>query len=144
DGELFQILKFRSMVQNAEQAGPQWADKEDPRVTRLGNILRKLHLDEVPQFINVLKGEMSLIGPRPERPVFVEELTKEIPLYKRRLKVRPGITGWAQVKHTYDESIDDVRKKVQYDLFYIENISIRIDMKIIASTVYHMLRGRGR
>lgn len=144
DGELFQILKFRSMVQNAEQAGPQWAGKEDPRVTRLGNVLRKLHLDEVPQFINVLKGEMSLIGPRPERPVFVEELTKEIPLYKRRLKVRPGITGWAQVKHTYDESIDDVRKKVQYDLFYIENISIRIDMKIIASTIYHMLRGKGR
>jgi len=144
DGETFWILKYRSMVQDAEQEGPQWAGKSDPRVTRVGNILRKLHLDEVPQMINVLKGEMSLIGPRPERPVFVEELTKQIPLYKRRLTVRPGITGWAQVKHTYDESIDDVRKKIQYDLFYIENISIRMDMKIIASTIYHMLLGRGR
>jgi len=144
DGEVFSILKFRSMGQDAEQGGPQWAGKSDPRVTRVGGILRKLHLDEIPQFINVLKGEMSLIGPRPERPVFVEELTRQIPLYKRRLKVRPGITGWAQVKHTYDESIDDVRKKVQYDLFYIENISIRMDMKIIASTVYHMMLGKGR
>jgi len=144
DGEIFSILKFRSMVQDAEHGGPQWAGKSDPRVTRLGGILRKLHLDEIPQFINVLKGEMSLIGPRPERPVFVEDLTKQIPLYKRRLSVRPGITGWAQVKHSYDESIDDVKKKVQYDLFYIENISLRMDMKIIASTIYHMLLGRGR
>jgi exopolysaccharide biosynthesis polyprenyl glycosylphosphotransferase len=144
DGEIFSIIKFRSMVVDAEQGGPQWAGKQDPRVTPVGRILRRLHLDEVPQFVNVLKGEMSLIGPRPERPVFVEELAREIPLYKRRLKVRPGITGWAQVKHTYDESIEDVRKKVQYDLFYIENISLRIDMKIVLSTVYHMLLGRGR
>jgi len=144
DGEIFSILKFRSMVEEAELAGPQWAWKEDPRVTRFGRVFRKLHLDEVPQFINVLKGEMSLIGPRPERPMFVDELAREIPLYKRRLKVRPGITGWAQVKHSYDESIDDVRKKVQYDLFYIENMSLRMDMKIILSTLYHMLLGRGR
>jgi exopolysaccharide biosynthesis polyprenyl glycosylphosphotransferase len=144
DGETFNILKFRSMVQDAEKGGAQWAEKQDPRVTSMGKILRKLHLDEVPQFINVLRGEMSLIGPRPERPVFVEELAQQIPLYKRRLKVRPGITGWAQVKHTYDESIEDVRKKVQYDLFYIENISLRMDMKIIASTMYHMLLGKGR
>ncbi len=144
DGHLFSILKFRSMVQDAEHAGPQWSEKGDPRVTRLGNILRRLHLDEVPQFINVLKGEMSLIGPRPERPVFVEDLAREIPLYKRRLKVRPGITGWAQVKHAYDESIEDVRKKVQYDLFYIENMSLRMDLKIMLSTLYHMLLGRGR
>ena len=144
DGGIFSILKFRSMVQDAEQGGPQWAEKKDPRVTRIGNILRKLHLDEVPQFINVLKGEMSLIGPRPERPEFVDDLAREIPLYKRRLNVRPGITGWAQVKHTYDESIEDVRKKVQYDLFYIENMSLRMDLKIILSTLYHMLLGRGR
>jgi exopolysaccharide biosynthesis polyprenyl glycosylphosphotransferase len=144
DGERFKIVKFRSMVADAERAGPQWAHKRDPRVTRIGWLLRKLHLDEVPQLWNVMSGHMSLVGPRPERPIFVERLSREIPLYPRRLKVRPGITGWAQVKHTYDESIDDVRKKVQYDLFYIENMSLRMDLKIIFNTVSHMLLGRGR
>jgi exopolysaccharide biosynthesis polyprenyl glycosylphosphotransferase len=144
DGEHFKIIKFRSMIVDAERAGPQWAHKRDPRVTRIGWLLRKLHLDEIPQLWNVLSGHMSLVGPRPERPIFVETLSREIPLYPRRLKVRPGITGWAQVKHTYDESIDDVRKKVQYDLFYIENMSLRMDMKIIFNTVSHMLLGRGR
>ncbi len=144
DGELFKILKFRSMREDAEKAGPRWADKEDPRVTRFGKLLRKLHLDEIPQAWNVLKGDMSLVGPRPERPVFVEQLAKKIPLYMRRLKVRPGITGWAQVKHTYDETVEDVKKKVQYDLFYIENMSLRMDFKIMLSTMYHMLLGRGR
>ena len=114
----FRIIKFRSMHEGAEHAsGPVWANKKDPRVTRVGKILRRLRLDEVPQLINVLYGDMSLVGPRPERPYFVEQLSKEIPLYRRRLKVRPGITGWAQVKHKYDENIEDVRKKVQYDLF---------------------------
>jgi lipopolysaccharide/colanic/teichoic acid biosynthesis glycosyltransferase len=103
-----------------------------------------LHLDEIPQFVNVLKGDMSLIGPRPERPVFVEKLSKEIPLYRRRLKVKPGITGWAQVKYKYDESIEDVKKKLQYDLFYIENMSLRMDLKIIAYTILHILSGRGQ
>ena len=144
DGVTFSMFKFRSMVEEAEQSGPQWADKKDPRVTRIGKILRRLHIDEVPQLLNVLGGEMSLIGPRPERPVFVEELARDIPHYKRRLKVRPGITGWAQVKGSYDESIEDVRKKVQYDLFYIENMSLRMDAKIILSTIYHMLLGKGR
>ncbi len=144
DGERFNMIKFRSMREDAEKAGPQWAHKKDPRVTRVGKWLRKLHLDEVPQFINVLNGHMSLVGPRPERPVFVESLSKEIPLYTRRLKVRPGITGWAQVKHRYDETIDDVRKKVQYDLYYIENMSLRMDMKILFNTALHMLLGRGR
>ncbi len=144
DGERFNMIKFRSMREDAEKAGPQWAHKKDPRVTRVGKWLRKLHLDEVPQFINVLSGHMSLVGPRPERPVFVESLSKEIPLYTRRLKVRPGITGWAQVKHRYDETIDDVRKKVQYDLYYIENMSLRMDMKILFNTALHMLLGRGR
>jgi exopolysaccharide biosynthesis polyprenyl glycosylphosphotransferase len=143
DGKVFKILKFRSMKEGAEAAGPQWANKKDVRVTRVGKILRKLHLDEVPQFWNVLKGEMSLVGPRPERPVFVEQLAKEIPLYHRRMNVRPGITGWAQVKHKYDENIEDVRKKVQYDLFYIENMSLRMDFKILLSTVAHVLLGRG-
>jgi exopolysaccharide biosynthesis polyprenyl glycosylphosphotransferase len=143
DGEIFRMLKFRSMYQDAEKAGPQWAHRKDPRITRVGWILRKLHLDELPQMINVLKGEMSLVGPRPERPVFVEQLAKEIPLYARRLRVRPGITGWAQVRHKYDESIDDVRKKVEYDLYYIENMSLRMDFKILLSTIAHMLLWKG-
>jgi exopolysaccharide biosynthesis polyprenyl glycosylphosphotransferase len=145
DGKIFTLYKFRSMYENAEAlTGPTWATKNDPRVTRFGKILRKLHLDEIPQFVNVLKGDMSLIGPRPERPVFVEKLSKEIPLYRRRLKVKPGITGWAQVKYKYDESIEDVKKKLQYDLFYIENMSLRMDLKIIAYTILHILSGRGQ
>ncbi|MCS7230250.1 MAG: undecaprenyl-phosphate glucose phosphotransferase [Candidatus Kryptonium sp.] len=145
DGKIFTLYKFRSMFENAEaMTGPTWASKNDPRVTRVGRILRKLHLDEVPQFFNVLKGDMSLIGPRPERPAFVEKLSKEIPLYKRRLKVKPGITGWAQVKYKYDESIEDVKKKLQYDLFYIENMSLRMDFKIIVHTILHILSGKGQ
>ncbi|MEW6510901.1 MAG: sugar transferase [Bacteroidota bacterium] len=140
----FDMLKFRSMKHNAEELGPQWAGKKDPRVTRVGKLLRQLHLDEIPQMLNVLKGDMSIIGPRPERPVFVQQLSQEIPLYMRRLRVRPGITGWAQVKHKYDESVDDVKRKVQYDLFYIENMSLRMDFKIILNTLYHVLLGRGR
>jgi exopolysaccharide biosynthesis polyprenyl glycosylphosphotransferase len=143
DGDRFRMIKFRSMHQNAEEGGPQWSGKRDPRVTRVGRILRQLHVDEIPQMWNVLKGEMSFIGPRAERPVFVEELSREIPLYLRRLKVRPGVTGWAQVKHKYDETIDDVRKKVEYDLFYIENMSLRMDFKIVLSTLMHVLLGRG-
>jgi exopolysaccharide biosynthesis polyprenyl glycosylphosphotransferase len=144
DGAPFDIIKFRSMTKDAELQGPKWAGHRDPRITRVGRIIRQLHLDEIPQMINVLKGDMSLIGPRPERPVFVQRLSREIPLYYRRLKVRPGITGWAQVKQKYDETIDDVKKKVQYDLFYIENMSLRMDFKIILNTAYHMLMGRGR
>jgi exopolysaccharide biosynthesis polyprenyl glycosylphosphotransferase len=144
NGTVFSILKFRSMVENAEQvSGPKWAEKDDPRVTRVGWIIRKLHLDEVPQFINVLIGDMSLVGPRPERPYFVEQLAKELPLYHRRLKVRPGITGWAQVKHHYDQSVEDVKTKLKYDLFYIENMSWRMDIKILFNTLYVMLRGKG-
>lgn len=145
DGKLFHMVKFRSMYERAEsESGPVWAGKRDPRVTRMGRILRRARLDEIPQLINVLDGDMSLVGPRPERPFFVEQLSKEIPLYKRRLKVRPGITGWAQVKHKYDESIEDVRKKVQYDLSYIENMSLRMDFKILLSTIAVVLLGKGR
>lgn len=144
NGKPFKIFKFRSMATDAEEkSGPVWASKKDPRVTRIGRIIRKLHIDEVPQFINVLLGEMSLVGPRPERSFFVEKLAEELPLYKRRLKVRPGITGWAQVKHKYDESIEDVKVKLKYDLFYIENMSWRMDLKILFNTFYVMIMGKG-
>jgi len=140
----FTIYKFRSMYLDAEKiTGPVWSTKDDPRVTRVGKIMRKLRIDEIPQFFNVLKGEMSLVGPRPERSYFVEQLSLQIPYYKRRLKVRPGITGWAQVKHKYDESIEDVKVKLRYDLFYIENMSLRMDIKILARTILVVLFGKG-
>jgi lipopolysaccharide/colanic/teichoic acid biosynthesis glycosyltransferase len=140
----FRIIKFRSMFHDAEKlTGPVWSQKDDPRVTRVGKIIRKLRIDEIPQMFNVLKGEMSLVGPRPERPFFVEMLSKEIPFYKRRLKVRPGITGWAQVKHKYDETIEDVKIKLRYDLFYIENMSLRMDFKILFRTVFVVLFAKG-
>jgi len=145
NGKLFTMYKFRSMVVGAEaMTGPKWAEKNDPRVTRVGRIIRQLHFDEVPQFMNVLRGDMSLIGPRPERPYFVEKLKAEIPLYARRLKIQPGITGWAQVKGDYDASLEDVKRKLQYDFFYIENMSLRTDFKILLNTLYVMLRGKGQ
>jgi exopolysaccharide biosynthesis polyprenyl glycosylphosphotransferase len=143
-GEIFKMIKFRSMFVDAEKrTGPIWSSKDDPRITRVGKIIRKLRIDEIPQFINVLKGDMSVVGPRPERPFFVEKLSEEIPYYKRRLKVRPGITGWAQVKHKYDENIEDVKVKLRYDLFYIENMSLRMDFKIIFRTIFVVLFGKG-
>jgi exopolysaccharide biosynthesis polyprenyl glycosylphosphotransferase len=145
EGKPFRIYKFRSMQHNAEREGPQWASKNDPRVTPFGRFLRKSHLDEVPQMWNVLKGDMSLVGPRPERPYFVKQLVKEIPYYDRRHKVRPGVTGLYQtVIDKYDENLDDVRKKVKYDLMYIESMSFRLDLKILLHTAYIMLRGRGQ
>jgi exopolysaccharide biosynthesis polyprenyl glycosylphosphotransferase len=144
NNKIFRIIKFRSMQHDAEKmTGPVWSQKDDPRITRVGNIIRKLRIDEIPQMINVLRGEMSLVGPRPERPFFVEKLSEQIPYYKRRLKVRPGITGWAQVKHKYDESIEDVKIKLRYDLFYIENMSLRMDFKILFRTVFVVIFARG-
>ena len=144
NNKIFKIYKFRSMYLDAEKhTGPVWSAKGDPRVTRAGKIMRKLRIDEIPQFFNVLKGEMSLVGPRPERPYFVEMLAQQLPYYRRRLKVRPGITGWAQVKHKYDESIEDVKVKLRYDLFYIENMSLRMDIKILARTILVVLFGKG-
>ncbi|MDP3149540.1 MAG: sugar transferase [Ignavibacteria bacterium] len=144
NGKIFNIFKFRSMKHDAEKlTGPVWSTKDDPRITRVGKFVRKVRIDELPQMINILKGEMSLVGPRPERPFFVEKLSAEIPYYKRRLKVRPGITGWAQVKHKYDETVEDVKEKLKYDLFYIENMSLRMDFKIMFRTVFVMLFGKG-
>ncbi len=144
NGNAFKIIKFRSMYEDAEEnTGPVWSSKDDPRVTKVGKIIRRVRIDELPQMINVLKGQMSVVGPRPERPFFVEKLSQEIPYYKRRLKVRPGITGWAQVKHKYDESVEDVKIKLRYDLFYIENMSLRMDFKIIMRTIFVVLFGQG-
>jgi len=145
DFSKFKTIKFRSMHHNAEdETGPKWAEQNDPRVTKVGRFLRRFRLDEVPQFINVLKGEMSIIGPRPERPFFVDKLSKEYPLYHRRLSVLPGISGWSQIKHPYDEDIEDIRQKLKYDFYYIENLSFGLDLKIMISTIWVMFSGQGR
>lgn len=142
-GRPFLIWKFRSMVQDAENAGPRWAQAGDPRISRVGWWLRKTRIDEFPQLINVLKGEMSLVGPRPERPVFVQDLRKTIPYYDLRHTVRPGITGWAQVKFRYGASVEDAHMKLQYDLYYVKRLSFRIDMSVLVQTVRVMLLGEG-
>ena len=142
-GRPFTILKFRSMTQDAERHGPRWAADNDLRVTRVGSIIRKLRFDELPQFINVLRGEMSLVGPRPERPVFCEILEKEIPLYAQRHSMRPGITGWAQVKYQYGASVEEAKTKLEYDLFYIKHMSILLDLVILFETAKVLLTGRG-
>jgi exopolysaccharide biosynthesis polyprenyl glycosylphosphotransferase len=144
NGRNFTVYKFRSMYQDAEKrSGPAWATENDPRITPVGRFIRKTRLDEIPQFWNVLRGEMSLVGPRPERPYFVEQLKTEIPWYVRRIKMKPGITGWAQVKHKYDASIEDVKQKVMYDLYYFENMSIVLDIKIILQTFWVVFTGKG-
>lgn len=142
-GQSYLIWKFRSMYEDAEKGGPQWAKKEDPRVTRVGRILRKLRIDELPQLYNVLRGEMSLVGPRPERPIFVEELKAKIPYYDIRHTVRPGLTGWAQIRFRYGSSENDAHTKLQYDLYYVKNLNLWLDFRILAETVRVVFFGEG-
>jgi len=143
DGKLFGLLKFRSMHQDAEENGPVWADVGDDRATRVGKVIRKMRLDEIPQMINVLKGEMSFVGPRPERPYFVEQLRKELPYYYQRHTLKPGITGWAQIKYPYGASKEDALEKLKYDFYYIKHISLIFDLTIIMETIKTVLLGRG-
>lgn len=143
-GRNFNVVKFRTMRQDAEAAsGPKWAGDKDPRVTRIGKFLRSSRLDELPQLWCVLKGDMAFVGPRPERPEFIEWLSKEIPYYGVRHMVRPGLTGWAQVKYKYGSTVEDAREKLQYDLFYIKNASIGLDLLIMFQTVKTVLLRRG-
>ena len=146
NGRVFTVHKFRSMRDDAEAAtGPVWASKDgDPRVTPVGTFLRRTRLDELPQLWNVLEGDMSFVGPRPERPEFVAELTQQIPFYGQRHIVRPGLTGWAQVRYTYGATVEDALQKLQYDLFYIKNLSIALDLFIIFETVKTVLLRKGR
>jgi lipopolysaccharide/colanic/teichoic acid biosynthesis glycosyltransferase len=140
-GRKFRIFKLRSMRADAEAHGPVWACENDPRVTRVGRVIRRLHLDETPQFFNILRGEMSLIGPRPERPEFVERLEERIPYYSERHLVKPGLTGWAQVSYPYGASFEDAREKLQYDLYYIKNQSPLLDAIILLETARVVLFG---
>jgi len=143
-GRLFTIYKFRSMIVDAERTtGPVWASAQDARITRVGKFLRRARLDEVPQLWNVLLGDMSLVGPRPERPTFVSSLSVAIPDYPKRCSAMPGITGLAQVKSRYDTSVDSVNRKLQYDLYYLKNGRLLLDLKIMAATVKVMTRGEG-
>jgi len=143
-GRVFTIFKFRSMKTDAERDGlPRWAEIDDSRVTRVGRVIRKLRIDELPQIFNVLNGDMSFVGPRPERPFFVEQLVSRIRNYEARHSVKPGITGWAQVSCPYGASHDDARAKCQYDLYYVKNHSLRLDFAILMGTVRVVLMGKG-
>ena len=143
NGKTFVLLKFRSMRVDAEQAGPVWASKDDDRTTRVGRIIRKVRIDEIPQFWNILRGEMAFVGPRPERPHFVAQLAQEIPYYEQRHLIPPGLTGWAQIKYPYGASIEDARQMLQYDLFYVKNQSLMLDAIVLFETIKIIIFGRG-
>ena len=144
DGEVFKLMKFRTMRQDAEkESGPVWAKKNDDRVTFVGRFLRITRIDEIPQFLNILMGHMSFVGPRPERPHFVEQLTKQLPFYPLRHTVKPGLTGWAQVCHSYGASFEDATEKLRYDLYYIKNVSLMFDLSIMLRTIGVILLGKG-
>jgi len=142
-GKIFKLLKFRSMVEDAEANGPVWAEQDDKRNTRVGRWMRKWRIDEIPQMFNVLKGDMSFVGPRPERSFFVEKLRKEIPFYDQRFSVKPGVTGWAQIKYPYGASKEDALEKLKYDLYYLKNLSLLYDLLVIFETIKVVLFGKG-
>jgi lipopolysaccharide/colanic/teichoic acid biosynthesis glycosyltransferase len=143
-GRIFEVLKFRSMTVDAEGDGKaRWATTNDSRITRVGQFIRRVRIDELPQIINVLAGDMAFIGPRPERPEFVQELAEEIPYYQVRHGVKPGITGWAQLCYPYGASVDDARQKLQFDLYYVKNHSLFLDFMILLTTVEVVLFGKG-
>jgi sugar transferase (PEP-CTERM system associated) len=143
-GDTFQVLKFRSMRSDAEHDGnPRWASADDPRITRVGKFIRRTRIDELPQVFNVLKGEMSFVGPRPERPFFVDQLTNQIPFYGARHTVKPGITGWAQVRYHYGGSVEEAKRKLQFDLYYVKNHTLFLDLYILLETVRVVLFGEG-
>ncbi|MBU3925732.1 exopolysaccharide biosynthesis polyprenyl glycosylphosphotransferase [Patescibacteria group bacterium] len=144
NGKLFEIIKFRPMVFNAEKNGAEWAKKDDIRITFVGNLLRKTRLDELPQILNVLKGDLSFVGPRPERPEFVKELEKQIPHYSMRHLIKPGLSGWAQINFPYGASVEDTVEKLQYDLYYIKNRSLLLEIAIILKTIMTILSRSGR
>lgn len=145
NGKIFNLIKFRSMYIDAESmTGPKFAQKNDPRITRLGRIIRKLRLDEVPQFINIFKGDMDMVGPRPERPIFVKQLEERVPYYNLRHTVRPGLTGWAQINYPYGDSLEDGKEKLQYDLYYVKYFSWYLDVLIIFLTIKEVLFGKGQ
>ncbi len=143
DGKTFRLLKFRSMHVDAEKNGPLWAGSNDARVTRVGRVIRKLRLDEIPQMVNVLRGEMSFVGPRPERSFFIRQLKKDIPFYTKRHVVKPGITGWAQIRYPYGASREDALEKLKYDLYYVKHMSLFFDLMIILETAKIIFLGRG-
>jgi lipopolysaccharide/colanic/teichoic acid biosynthesis glycosyltransferase len=140
-GKEFSMLKLRTMRVDAEKDGAVWATAGDKRTTPVGGFLRKYRIDEIPQLINVLRGEMSLVGPRPERPEFVEQLAEKIPFYRERLMIQPGITGWAQVNYPYGASVEDTRRKLEYDLYYMKHMSLFLDLFILLDTVRTILAG---
>ncbi|HKL34361.1 MAG TPA: sugar transferase, partial [Tangfeifania sp.] len=143
-GDPFYIYKLRSMVQEAENGTPELSSENDQRITKIGRFLRKTHLDEIPQFLNVIKGDMSLVGPRPERKFYIDQIVKQAPHYTHLHKLRPGITSWGQVKYGYASNVDEMLERLQYDMIYLKNISLYIDLKILIYTVMVSFKGNGK